>query len=90
MQTAGHSAKATSVVTSSPAAPSGSKGAGGRPAQVQLPVIEDWQLPPRYRRHTLDEKEIDAINVSTSGQIPCSAFHQGFNSACSLQSGGAY
>jgi len=30
----------------------------------QRPVIEDYQLPPRYRRHILDEKEINSINVS--------------------------
>lgn len=30
----------------------------------QPPVIEDWQIPPHYRRATLDDKEIDAINVS--------------------------
>ncbi|KAK6617163.1 hypothetical protein RUM44_005494 [Polyplax serrata] len=28
----------------------------------QPPVIEDWQIPPHYRRATLDDKEIDAIN----------------------------
>ncbi|KAG5670821.1 hypothetical protein PVAND_001059 [Polypedilum vanderplanki] len=26
------------------------------------PTIEDWQLPTRYRRRLLDDKEIDAIN----------------------------
>lgn len=26
------------------------------------PSIEDWELPPRYRRRTIDDKEIDAIN----------------------------
>lgn len=29
----------------------------------QLPVIEDWELPPQYRRCALDETEINAINV---------------------------
>lgn len=26
------------------------------------PSIEDWQLPNRYRRRPIDEKECDAIN----------------------------
>ena len=30
----------------------------------QLPLIEDWELPVQYRRSLLDDKEIDAINVS--------------------------
>ncbi|XP_054278802.1 uncharacterized protein LOC128997222 isoform X1 [Macrosteles quadrilineatus] len=37
-----------------------SKAASGR--VVSRPIIEDYQLPARYRRHGLDQAEIDAIN----------------------------
>lgn len=54
------------MVKSSGASPSGAA-AGGKVASgaQQRPVIEDYQLPPRYRRQAIDDKEIDAINVST-------------------------
>uniref|UniRef100_A0A6B2E694 Putative 28s ribosomal protein s36 mitochondrial-like isoform x1 n=1 Tax=Phlebotomus kandelakii TaxID=1109342 RepID=A0A6B2E694_9DIPT len=31
-------------------------------ANVSKPTIEDWQLPRRYWRKELDDKEIDYIN----------------------------
>lgn len=37
----------------------------------QLPIIEDWQLPQRYRRRALDAEEIDYINVSRSYKYYC-------------------
>lgn len=51
----------SSTVQAAPAKGSAPKVSGGK--SQQLPLIEDWQLPPRYRRRALDEKEIDAINV---------------------------
>lgn len=31
-------------------------------AKIKSPAIDDWQLPPRYRRRPIDLKEVDAIN----------------------------
>lgn len=42
----------------------GSAGAGKKPQVTLRPVIEDYQLPQRYRRRPLDENEIAYINVS--------------------------
>lgn len=41
----------------------GSAGAGKKPQITLRPVIEDYQLPLRYRRQPLDENEIAYINV---------------------------
>lgn len=41
----------------------GSAGAGKKPQVTLRPVIEDYQLPQRYRRRPLDENEIAYINV---------------------------
>lgn len=41
----------------------GSAGAGKKQQITLRPVIEDYQLPPRYRRQPLDENEIAYINV---------------------------
>ncbi|XP_069683272.1 alpha-ketoglutarate dehydrogenase component 4 [Periplaneta americana] len=42
---------------------SGGSAGGGKKAQfTSRPVIEDYQLPLRYRRQPLDEKEIAYIN----------------------------
>ena len=49
---AGHSAIGGSV----------SSGAIGGHAVSSRGTIEDYQLPPRYQRTTLDEKEIEYIN----------------------------
>lgn len=46
------------------AAPGDAGKGKGHMQTVSRPVIEDWQLPPRYRRQMLDEKEIALINVS--------------------------
>ncbi|XP_023705906.1 28S ribosomal protein S36, mitochondrial [Cryptotermes secundus] len=40
----------------------GSAGAGKKPQVTLRPVIEDYQLPLRYRRQPIDEKEIAYIN----------------------------
>lgn len=40
----------------------GSAGAGKKPQVTLRPVIEDYQLPLRYRRRPLDENEIAYIN----------------------------
>lgn len=37
---------------------------GSGPGVVSRPLIEDYQLPPRYQRRPLDINEIDYINVS--------------------------
>jgi hypothetical protein len=41
----------------------GSAGAGKKPQVTARPVLEDYQLPLRYRRQPIDEKEIAYINV---------------------------
>ncbi|XP_055706482.1 uncharacterized protein LOC129803736 [Phlebotomus papatasi] len=38
------------------------KGSAGSANTVSRPTIEDWQLPRRYWRKELDDKEIDYIN----------------------------
>lgn len=48
--------------TASPHA-AGSAGAGKKSRVTLRPVIEDYQLPQRYRRRPLDENEIAYINV---------------------------
>jgi hypothetical protein len=71
-----NSASHGGVASSSGAHPSSqAMAAGGRSAPsapstplkpnqaIQLPVIEDWQLPSRYRRLPLDAEEIAYINV---------------------------
>lgn len=30
---------------------------------IPLPIIDDLQLPPRFHRRRIDEKEIEYINV---------------------------
>ncbi|XP_023287488.1 28S ribosomal protein S36, mitochondrial isoform X2 [Orussus abietinus] len=42
-------------------APKSTSGATG-PRVTVLPTIEDIQLPPRFRRRPIDEKEIEYIN----------------------------
>ena len=57
-----------SPVVPPPAAPAASAPSGGarRWATVQAgPVLEEWQLPARYRRLPMEEQEIECINVST-------------------------
>jgi hypothetical protein len=41
----------------------GSGGTGKKFQAILRPVIEDYQLPLRYRRQPIDEKEIAYINV---------------------------
>ncbi|XP_055693218.1 uncharacterized protein LOC129795760 [Lutzomyia longipalpis] len=36
--------------------------AGNQNATISRPTIEDWQLPRRYWRKELDDKEIEYIN----------------------------
>jgi hypothetical protein len=50
-------------VTPTPQHATGSAGAGKKSHVALRPVIEDYQLPLRYRRQPLDEKEIAYINV---------------------------
>ncbi|CAD6235419.1 GSCOCG00007889001-RA-CDS, partial [Cotesia congregata] len=55
-------------VTTTPSAGSGAslssaKGAATGPGVISLPIIEDFQIPPRYQRRPIDEKEIAYINV---------------------------
>ncbi|XP_043217484.1 uncharacterized protein LOC122386119 [Amphibalanus amphitrite] len=46
-----------------PAAASAPSGGGRRWTTVQSgPVLEEWQLPARYRRLPLEEREIECIN----------------------------
>lgn len=42
------------------------------------PIIEDYQLPTRYRRQALDQQEIDAINVSKLAalELPLYVLHR--------------
>jgi hypothetical protein len=51
------------VMTPAPEHASGSAGSGKKSHVTLRPVIEDYQLPPRYRRQPLDENEIAYINV---------------------------
>jgi hypothetical protein len=44
-------------------APEHASGSGKKSHVTLRPVIEDYQLPPRYRRQPLDENEIAYINV---------------------------
>ncbi|RZF41435.1 hypothetical protein LSTR_LSTR000149 [Laodelphax striatellus] len=49
-----------SVESASAPAPSSKP---SKPGHVQArPIIEDYQLPHRYRRQPMDEKEIEAVN----------------------------
>ncbi|XP_008549585.1 alpha-ketoglutarate dehydrogenase component 4 isoform X3 [Microplitis demolitor] len=54
-------------VTATPSAGSGAslssaKGATTGPGVIRLPTIEDFQIPQRYQRRPLDDKEIAYIN----------------------------
>lgn len=42
------------------------------------PILEDYQLPAKYRRRLLDESEINAINVN-SRIVIYSLFHNAIN-----------
>ncbi|XP_021925182.1 28S ribosomal protein S36, mitochondrial [Zootermopsis nevadensis] len=50
------------TVTPTPQHATGSAGAGKKTNIASRPVIEDYQLPLRYRRQPIDEKEIAYIN----------------------------
>ncbi|XP_043463383.1 28S ribosomal protein S36, mitochondrial [Leptopilina heterotoma] len=55
---------ATSTTSAPPAGTSSSgkiSGATG-PNVIPLPIIDDLQLPPRYHRRRIDQKEIEYIN----------------------------
>ncbi|KAK0173630.1 hypothetical protein PV328_006796 [Microctonus aethiopoides] len=54
-------ANATPSVGSVPASATSSKGTTG-PGVIALPIIEDFQIPIRYQRRRIDEKEIAYIN----------------------------
>ncbi|XP_057324535.1 alpha-ketoglutarate dehydrogenase component 4 isoform X1 [Microplitis mediator] len=54
-------------VTATPSAGSGAsvssaKGAVTGPGVIRLPTIEDFQIPQRYQRRPIDDKEIAYIN----------------------------
>ncbi|XP_067001036.2 alpha-ketoglutarate dehydrogenase component 4 isoform X2 [Anabrus simplex] len=56
-------ARVSGAVSHAPAPPSGSGAAPQPAARVTSGVVlEDYQLPPRYQRKLLDEKEIEYIN----------------------------
>ncbi|KAK0168498.1 hypothetical protein PV327_002289 [Microctonus hyperodae] len=54
-------ANATTSVGSVPASATSAKGTTG-PGVIALPIIEDFQIPIRYQRRQIDEKEIAYIN----------------------------
>ncbi|CAB3379687.1 Hypothetical predicted protein [Cloeon dipterum] len=49
------------VAAAAASAPSSSAKANFKPVQ-KGPIIEDWQLPYRYRRQQLSQQEVDFIN----------------------------
>ncbi|XP_065336907.1 alpha-ketoglutarate dehydrogenase component 4 [Cloeon dipterum] len=49
------------VAAAAASAPSSSGKASFKPVQ-KGPIIEDWQLPYRYRRQQLSQQEVDFIN----------------------------
>jgi len=61
-----HAVAGHSVPSSAPAMMGGGAMRNATPLKpnqaYQLPVIEDWQLPARFRRRELDQDEIDFIN----------------------------
>ena len=59
-----------------PAAASAPSGAVPKWSTVQAgPVLEEWQLPARYRRLPMEEREIECINVSRRwGQHRCVSY----------------
>ncbi|XP_063995369.1 alpha-ketoglutarate dehydrogenase component 4 [Diachasmimorpha longicaudata] len=54
---------ATTAQSAAPgAAPRASATGATGPNVIALPIIDDFQLPPRYQRRPIDEKEIAYIN----------------------------
>ncbi|XP_037083556.1 28S ribosomal protein S36, mitochondrial-like [Pollicipes pollicipes] len=54
-------------VAAPPSAPSAPSGGSRKWSVVHAgPVLEEWQVPARYRRLPMDEKEMEAINMGGS------------------------
>ncbi|XP_050448664.1 alpha-ketoglutarate dehydrogenase component 4 [Cataglyphis hispanica] len=51
-----------SAILSGPSQRQRSTGQATGPGVIVLPTIEDTNLPPRYQRQPIDEKEIEYIN----------------------------
>lgn len=52
----------TAAPSARPSGPSQSAGNATGPGVTVLPTIEDINLPPRYQRRPIDQKEMEYIN----------------------------